>query len=126
MSTTRKATRVVMTASFTVLLVVAVVLWLGTVVNSLTITASDAAGNALSHTFGWLMCLRFEHWFQRRSSLRSCGSRSRRCQWVVSKGCTLDGALADLDTTPRTYGASAERDRFLDKLSALRAGTAPR
>lgn len=57
MSTTRKATRVVMTASFTVLLVVAVVLWLGTIVNSLTINASDAAGNALSHAFGVLMAI---------------------------------------------------------------------
>lgn len=57
MSITRSAPRLVMTASFTVLVVVAVVLWAATVANAVTIKSSDAAGNALSHAFGVLMAI---------------------------------------------------------------------
>ena len=57
MSTTPNAPRLAMTASFTVLLGVAVLLWLATVANTITIKSSDAAGNALSQAFGVLMAI---------------------------------------------------------------------
>jgi hypothetical protein len=46
-----------MTASFTLLLGVAVLLWLATVANTISIKSSDAAGNALSQAFGVLMAI---------------------------------------------------------------------
>jgi hypothetical protein len=46
-----------MTASFTVLLGVAVLLWIATVANAISIRSSDAAGNALSQAFGVLMAI---------------------------------------------------------------------
>jgi hypothetical protein len=46
-----------MTASFTLVLVLAVVLWVATVANTITIRSSDPAGNALSHAFGVLMAI---------------------------------------------------------------------
>jgi hypothetical protein len=55
MSTTRSAPRPVMTASFTIVLMIALVLWAATVANAVTIKSSDAAGNALSQAFGALM-----------------------------------------------------------------------
>ena len=57
MSTTPNASRVMMTASFTVLLAITALLWAGTVANAITIRSSDAAGNALSHAFGVLMVI---------------------------------------------------------------------
>jgi len=57
MSTTRSAPRVAMTASFTLVLVLAAVLWAATVANTITIRSSDPAGNALSHAFGVLMAI---------------------------------------------------------------------
>lgn len=46
-----------MTASFTVLLAITALLWVGIVANAITIRSSDAAGNALSHAFGVLMVI---------------------------------------------------------------------
>jgi hypothetical protein len=57
MSTTRDAPRIVMTASFTVVLVIAALLWAATVANTITIRSSDAAGNGLSHAFGVLIAI---------------------------------------------------------------------
>ena len=57
MSITRSAPRFVMTASFTVLLGVTVLLWVATVANCITIRSSDAAGNALSQAFGVFMAI---------------------------------------------------------------------
>ena len=57
MSTTRRAPKMAMTASFTVLLGLAVLLWAATVANCITIRSSDAAGNALSQAFGTLMAI---------------------------------------------------------------------
>jgi hypothetical protein len=57
MSTTRSASRVAMTAGFTIVLVLALLLWVATVANTITIRASDAAGNALSQAFGALMAI---------------------------------------------------------------------
>ena len=57
MSTTRSGSRVVMTAAFVVVLVLAAVMWAATVANTVTIRASDTAGNALSHAFGVLMAI---------------------------------------------------------------------
>ncbi|HUQ83094.1 MAG TPA: hypothetical protein VM076_18225 [Gemmatimonadaceae bacterium] len=57
MSTTRSGGAVAMTASFTIVLVLALVLWAATVANALTIKSSDAAGNALSQAFGALMAI---------------------------------------------------------------------
>ena len=57
MSTTHSAKRVVMTASFTIVLILALVLWAATVANAVTIRSSDAAGNALSQAFGVLMAI---------------------------------------------------------------------
>ena len=57
MSTTRNAPRFAMTASFTILLGVAVLLWIATVANAISIRSSDAAGNALSQAFGVLMAI---------------------------------------------------------------------
>ena len=57
MSTTHSAPRPAMTASFTIVLMIALVLWAATVTNAMTIKSSDAAGNALSQAFGALMCI---------------------------------------------------------------------
>ena len=57
MSTTHSAPRIVMTASFTILLVIASLLWAATVANTVTLRSSDAAGNGLSHAFGVLMAI---------------------------------------------------------------------
>ena len=46
-----------MTASFSIVLVITVLLWAATVANGVTMRSSDAAGNALSHAFGVLMAI---------------------------------------------------------------------
>ena len=51
------APRLAMTASFSVVLGVALLLWAATVANAVTIRSSDAAGNALSQAFGVLMAI---------------------------------------------------------------------
>jgi hypothetical protein len=77
-----------MTASFTLVLVLAAALWAATVANTITIRSSDPAGNALSHAFGVLMAialwvllaillvLAFARQCPRRPSPSSCSVRS--------------------------------------------------
>ena len=69
MSTPRSGSRVVMTAAFVVVLVLAAVMWAATVANTVTIRASDTAGNALSHAQSPLRsCLSCN---QHRSSMKA-------------------------------------------------------
>ena len=46
-----------MTASFTIVFVLATILWAATAANTITLKSSDAAGNALSHAYGVLMAI---------------------------------------------------------------------
>lgn len=46
-----------MTTSFTIVLVLAAILWVATVANTITLKSSDAAGNALSQAYGVLMAI---------------------------------------------------------------------